>query len=65
MTSCNPRCKPSVLDPFKSPELESLTINGDPDFRLVVLGGHLPDVEGLSGCVREETEHHDDGVGVR
>lgn len=40
-------------------------IDGDPDFRLVVLGGHLPDVEGLSGCVREETEHHDDGIGVR
>lgn len=30
----------------------------------MIFARHLPDVEGLLGRVRQEAEHHDDGVGV-
>lgn len=31
----------------------------------MVSAGHLPEVEGLSGGVGQQSEHEDDGVGVR
>lgn len=31
----------------------------------MVFAGHLPEVEGLSGRVGQQSEHEDDGVGVR
>ena len=40
-----------------------LTVNGDPDLRVVVAVGDLPDIKGFRGRVGEQAEEQDDGVG--
>lgn len=40
-----------------------LTVKGDPDLRVVVLVGDLPDIKGLGGGVGQQAEEEDDGVG--
>lgn len=40
-----------------------LTVNGDPDLRVVVPVGDLPDIKGLGGRVGQQAEEEDDGVG--
>lgn len=44
---------------------ETLTVHGEAGLWLVVFAGELPDVEGLGGRVGQQTEHQDDGVGLR
>lgn len=44
---------------------EIFTVQSDAGLWLVIAGWHLPDVEGLGWCVGQETEHQDDGVGMR
>lgn len=41
----------------------SLTVQGDPDLRVVVPVGNLPDIEGFGGRVGQQAEEEDDGVG--
>lgn len=40
-----------------------LTVKGDPDLRVVVPVGDLPDIKGLGGRVGQQAEEQDDGVG--
>lgn len=37
-------------------------VDGDPDFRVVVFVGNLPDIKRFRGCVGQEAEEQDDGV---
>lgn len=39
-----------------------LTVDGDPDFRVVVFVCNLPDIKRFGGCVGQEAEEQDDGV---
>lgn len=40
-----------------------LTVKGEPDLRVVVPVGDLPDIKGLGGRVGQQAEEQDDGVG--
>lgn len=40
-----------------------LTVQGEPDLRVVVPVGDLPDIKGLGGRVGQQAEEEDDGVG--
>lgn len=40
-----------------------LTVQGDPDLRVVVPVGNLPDIKGFGGRVGQQAEEEDDGVG--
>lgn len=40
-----------------------LTVKSDPDLRVVVPVGDLPDIKGLGGRVGQQAEEQDDGVG--
>lgn len=39
-----------------------LTVDRDPDFRVVVFVGNLPDIKSFRGRVGQEAEEQDDGV---
>lgn len=40
-----------------------LTVDGDPDLRVVVFVCNLPDIKGFRACVGQQAEEQDDGVG--
>lgn len=40
-----------------------LTVEGDPDLRVVAPVSNLPDIEGFGGRVGQQAEEEDDGVG--
>lgn len=40
-----------------------LTVEGDPDLGVVVFVRNLPDIERFRGCIGQQAEKEDDGVG--